>query len=139
MPRYRYLNRQGLYLYIHWVYIYRYMPRYKCLNRQVVYLKIYAVMQGPKHTGLYMYRYMPRYRHLIQTCIYVLVFAINICSVSKVVLHAKIYNYIFNSRHKYIFVFNSWILESERSSFLGVLAQDMTEKSKALAKLSILN
>ena len=89
------------------VYIYRYMPRYKCLNRQVVYLKIYAVMQGPKHTGLYMYRYMPRYRHLIQTCIYVLVFAINICSVSKVVLHAKIYNYIFNSRHKYIFVFNS--------------------------------
>ena len=55
--------------------------------------------------------------------------AINICSVSNVVLHAKIYNYIYNSRHKYIFVLNSWMKESERSSFLGVLAQDMTEKS----------
>ena len=43
-------------------------------------------------------------------------------------LPAKIYNFIYNSRHKYIIVLNSRMIESERSSFLGMLTQDMTEK-----------
>ena len=112
-----------------------------------LHLKIYAEIQVPKQTArVYVYIYTgfiyidicrdtdTLYRRVYMYCFLLL----HLCSVSKVVLHAKIYNYIFNSRHKYIFVLNSWILESEWSSFLRVRAQDMTEKSKALAKSSIL-
>ena len=64
--------------------------------------------------------------------------AINICSVSNVVLHAKIYNCIFNSRHKYIF-FIEYLNDGIGKIVVSkVLAQDMTEKSTCYTS-SILN